>query len=79
MHCISAVDLTSCHVDSVSIGSTFLSVSETTNYNCTSVVHRHDGLVTLPCVFLHRAKIEKEYGEKLMNLAKTAAGKDEIG
>ena len=28
---------------------------------------------------LHRAKIEKDYGEKLMNLAKTAAGKDEIG
>ena len=30
-------------------------------------------------VLRHRAKIEKDYGEKLMNLAKTAAGKDEIG
>ena len=26
-----------------------------------------------------RAKIERDYGEKLMNLAKTASGKDEIG
>jgi hypothetical protein len=26
-----------------------------------------------------RAKIEKDYGEKLMNLARTSAGKDEIG
>lgn len=26
-----------------------------------------------------RAKIEKDYGDKLMNLARTAAGKDEIG
>ena len=30
-------------------------------------------------VLYYRAKIERDYGEKLMNLAKTAAGKDEIG
>ena len=30
-------------------------------------------------IYFFRAKIEKEYGEKLMNLAKTASGRDEIG
>ena len=30
-------------------------------------------------MYMYRSKIEKEYGEKLMNLAKTAAGNDEIG
>ena len=31
------------------------------------------------CVCVCRAKIEKEYGDKLMNLARTVSGKDEIG
>ena len=39
--------------------------------------HTHAHMHTL--TRSHRAKIEKDYGDKLMNLARTAAGKDEIG
>ena len=61
-----------------------------TFHGCTCASYATEYSVYVPMLFanygmssnfisLVRAKIEKEYGEKLMTLARTASGKDEIG